>query len=68
MIYYYELHEETQVRNAQNKGHGEIQAENDAAAVAHLLQQFERELLCVYKENDTKDGTPFIIIYENQSR
>jgi len=53
MIYYYEL----------SGGNGRIDAENDVAAVASLTQRYPN-LLCIYKESDTEDGTPFIMVYE----
>jgi len=53
MIYYYEL----------ENGSGKIDAENDIAAITQLTQRHQ-DLLCIYQENDTEDGTPFIIVYE----
>jgi hypothetical protein len=52
MIYYYEL----------KNGSGKINAKNDIVAITSITQRFQ-DLLCIYKESDTEDGTPFIIIY-----
>jgi hypothetical protein len=53
-IYYYETF----------ASHGEIKAVDDSAALKHLAEQFGVNLMCVYKESDTPDGTPFIMLYD----
>lgn len=49
-IYYYET----------PNRHGRITAANDDEALAKKPSN----CIVLYKENDTEDGTPFIIIYE----
>lgn len=41
---------------------GRFQALNDAHALR--LASERKDLLCLYKESDTADGLPFIILYE----
>jgi hypothetical protein len=51
MIYYYELTEGEP---------NEVYGEGDAEVLVSLFQQFKRELLCVYKEDDGQS----ILVYE----
>lgn len=52
MIYYWE----SELDN------GQIVSENDEEAIKQL--RHKSDLLCIYKESDTKDGTPFLLIWE----
>jgi len=54
MIYYWE----TELRN------GRIVAKNDREALRKLLTK--SHLLCIYKESDTKDGRPYLIVWERK--
>ena len=45
-------------------GHGSFQAENDQLALDVFPSK--EKLLVLYKEADTPDGTPFIIIWERK--
>ena len=41
---------------------GQIVSENDYEAIKQL--RHKSDLLGIYKESDTKDGTPFLLIWE----
>jgi hypothetical protein len=53
MIYYYET----------TDSHGRLKAASDEEV--KLLASKITNLVCLYKESDTPDGTPFIILLEN---
>lgn len=42
-------------------GNGSFEADNDEEAIKSM----PRDTLILYKESDTKDGMPFIIVYED---
>lgn len=41
---------------------GKFQASNDAEALQRVSKR--SNLLCLYKESDTPDGTPFVMVFE----
>lgn len=43
---------------------GIFQAANDDEALQKISKQ---KLLCLYKESNTPDGTPFIMVWENDN-
>jgi hypothetical protein len=45
-------------------GHGKKKFENDEVAI-RWFEQFANKRLVLYKESETKDGLPFIILQEN---
>jgi hypothetical protein len=59
--YYYEL---------VNPGPGEVgsvDTTKEPDEIAEYLEQWHKgNLLCVYHESDTEDGTPFIMDYEKE--
>lgn len=53
MIYFWET----------EKDSGLIFAQNDEEAIKKF-RKYESKLLCLYKQSNTKDGTPFQIVWE----
>lgn len=53
-IYYYET----------DNGHGSVHYADDLSAVNGLRKQFKESLMVIYKESNTENGQPFIILYE----
>ena len=45
-------------------GHGERNFANDQEAKAYLLEKQQYDLVCIYKESDSPDGLPFIMVWE----
>lgn len=40
----------------------------DEHIIKKMKETFGTALMCVYKESDSKDGMPFIMLYERSSR
>jgi hypothetical protein len=56
MTYYYET----------DMSHGHSQFSNDEHAKNTLLYLFNKRLMVIYKESNTQNGLPFIIVYERK--
>ena len=41
--------------------HGRVEAETDSEA----LQKMPKTAICLYRESDTPDGTPFVLVFSN---
>lgn len=50
-----------------DRGHGENDFHSPNEAVTYYQNKFGAALMCVYHENDTEDGTPFIMDYERET-
>jgi hypothetical protein len=59
MIYYYELPWE------ENPDFGQFHADSDEEALEHLNRSYP-QAWCLYRESDTPDGNPFVMLYDHK--
>jgi len=61
-IYYYELFSSKKPQGIHGKPQGQFSSDEDA--VEKLINIYGKDLQVVYRESDTPDGLPFIMLFE----
>jgi len=57
---------ETYYYETKKRGHQCFNFKSDQEAIKSITKKYGKELEIIYKESPTKDGTPFIVIWEQK--